>query len=60
MISKNTQGVIVNMNPNSIIENVAVNSRANYVRRGNFYGPLFDIDHLATFTVGSKLGTNLK
>ena len=28
----------------------------NYVRRGDLYGPVYDVDHLATFTVGSKHG----
>ena len=27
-----------------------------FVRRGTYYGPMYDVDHLATFTVGSKLG----
>src|SRR4051812_48029247 len=27
-----------------------------YVRRGEHYGPMYDVDHLATFTVGSKQG----
>lgn len=27
-----------------------------YTKRGNYYGPVYDVDHLATFTVGSKLG----
>ncbi len=27
------------------------------VRRGDLYGPIFDVEHLATFTVGSKQGT---
>lgn len=26
------------------------------VRRGDLYGPIFDVEHLATFTVGSKQG----
>ena len=26
------------------------------VRRGELYGPVFDVEHLATFTVGSKQG----
>jgi len=33
-----------------------MSAEKNYVRRGNFYGPVYDVDHLATFTVGSKLG----
>jgi hypothetical protein len=33
-----------------------INDKSNYVRRGNFNGPVYDADHLATFTVGSKLG----
>lgn len=28
----------------------------NYVRRGDLYGPIYDVDHLATFTVGSRHG----
>lgn len=52
------------MNSNVISENGIVGGvvggggggRLTYVRRGNFYGPIFDVDHLATFTVGSKLG----
>ena len=28
----------------------------NFVRRGDLHGPLFELDHLATFTVGSKQG----
>ncbi len=27
-----------------------------YIKRGNYHGPVYDVDHLATFTVGSKLG----
>ncbi len=34
----------------------AMSAEKNYVRRGNFYGPVYDVDHLATFTVGTKLG----
>lgn len=30
-----------------------------YLRRGNFQGVVFDVDHLATFTVGSRLGTTI-
>ena len=27
-----------------------------YIKRDNYHGPVYDVDHLATFTVGSKLG----
>ncbi len=28
----------------------------NFVKRGDLHGPVFEVDHLATFTVGSKQG----
>lgn len=31
-------------------------SLKSYIQRGQFYGPLYDVDHLATFPVGSKHG----
>jgi hypothetical protein len=31
-------------------------NNANFVKRGNLYGPIYDVDHLATFTVGTKQG----
>ncbi|CAF0771921.1 unnamed protein product [Brachionus calyciflorus] len=32
------------------------NPESNYVQRGRFYGPVYDVDHLATFEVGPKNG----
>lgn len=32
------------------------NLESNYVQRGRFYGPVYDVDHLATFEVGPKNG----
>lgn len=37
-------------------KNTNNHERQNFVRRGDYYGPLYDVEHLATFTVGSKLG----
>lgn len=32
------------------------NLESNYVQRGRFFGPVFDLDHLATFEIGAKNG----
>ena len=36
----------------------AMSSDKKFVKRGTYYGPMYDVDHLATFTVGTKLGKN--
>lgn len=36
--------------------NSAMTNERNFVKRGNLNGPVFDVDHLATFTVSSKAG----
>jgi epidermal growth factor receptor kinase substrate 8 len=36
--------------------NSTMNNDKKYVKRGTYSGPMYDVDHLATFTVGSKLG----
>jgi epidermal growth factor receptor kinase substrate 8 len=36
--------------------NAMSNDTKKYIKRGPYYGPVYDVDHLATFTVGSKLG----
>lgn len=37
-------------------KNSAMSNDRNFVKRGDLQGPVFDLDHLATFTVGSKQG----
>jgi hypothetical protein len=37
-------------------KNIAMSNDKNFSRKGEFSGPLFELDHLATFTVGSKQG----
>ncbi|RNA18286.1 epidermal growth factor receptor kinase substrate 8 1 isoform X1 [Brachionus plicatilis] len=32
------------------------NLETNYVQRGRFFGPVYDVDHLATFEMGAKNG----
>ncbi|RNA40676.1 epidermal growth factor receptor kinase substrate 8-like isoform X1 [Brachionus plicatilis] len=34
----------------------AMISSKNYVKRKNFHGPVYDVDHLATFTISAKNG----
>jgi hypothetical protein len=45
-----------NISINNIVMSNLPSSRISYVRRGSFYGALFDADHLATFPVGPKSG----
>lgn len=45
-----------NISINNIVMSTLPSSRISYVRRGTFYGALFDADHLATFPVGPKSG----
>lgn len=33
-----------------------MSNERNFVKRGDLHGPIFELDHLATFSVGSRQG----